>query len=147
MVETRLLRLSDARALAPLLADYAQALHRGAPRRPDAYYAERLLQDRTGEVLGVFEDKDLVGFALFYDLPEPVSGNRVGLCDHVHVRSDRQRNGFGSALIDGLKARAAERGWLRLSLQAPKERSDGQALFAKAGDPADIHAHVTRFAE
>src|SRR5690606_31960254 len=50
-IDISLLRLKEARDLAPLLAAYAQALKRGAPRRPDEFYAETLLQDRTAEVL------------------------------------------------------------------------------------------------
>ena len=42
------IHLRDALKLAPLIAAYGQALKRGAPRRPDQYYAEQLLQDRTG---------------------------------------------------------------------------------------------------
>ena len=41
------LHLSHAHEFAPLLASYAQALKRGAPRRPDDYYAENLLRDRA----------------------------------------------------------------------------------------------------
>lgn len=39
-VEISLLHHRDAHVLAPLLANYAQALKRGAPRRPDDFYAE-----------------------------------------------------------------------------------------------------------
>ena len=77
------LRLKDAHVLAPLLAAYTQSLKRGAPRRPDEYYAETLLQDRAVEVVGASLDGELVGFALFYDLPDPVSGMRHGLRGRV----------------------------------------------------------------
>ena len=66
------LRLKDSLQLAPLIAQYGQALKRGAPRLPDQYYAEQLLQDRSAEFLGAILDGELVGFILFYDLPEPV---------------------------------------------------------------------------
>src|SRR5690606_29730651 len=73
------LRLNDAPQLAPLLAAYTQSLKRGAPRRPDIYYAETLLQDRVVEVLGARLDGDLVGFTIVYDLPDPLSGLRYAL--------------------------------------------------------------------
>jgi hypothetical protein len=41
-VDIALLHLRDAHEFAPLLASYAQALKRGAPRRPDDFYAEHL---------------------------------------------------------------------------------------------------------
>jgi|GEM_PF-4219369 len=43
-VDIALLHLRDAHEFAPLLASYAQALKRGAPRRPDDFYAEHLLK-------------------------------------------------------------------------------------------------------
>ena len=60
----------DAHALAPLIAEYAQALKRGAPRRPDQFYAERILGDRAAEVIGAEVDGKLVGFAIFGTLPD-----------------------------------------------------------------------------
>ena len=46
----------------------------GAPRRPDDFYAETILQDATVNVLGARIDDKLVGFAVFHDLPDPLSG-------------------------------------------------------------------------
>lgn len=80
-VDIALLHLRDAHEFAPLLASYAQALKRGAPRRPDDFYAEHLLQDRAAEALGARVDGNLVGFVIFYDLPEPVTGLRAGQVD------------------------------------------------------------------
>ena len=65
--QIRALRLDDAHKLAPLIAENAQALRRGAPRRPDAYYAERILSDKTAEVLGAFEGDKLVGAVMYGD--------------------------------------------------------------------------------
>ncbi|MGH6860404.1 MAG: GNAT family N-acetyltransferase, partial [Phyllobacterium sp.] len=75
-IDISLLHLSHAHEFSPLLASYAQALKRGAPRRPDDYYAENLLRDRAAEIAGARLDGNLVGFVNFYDLPEPVSGMR-----------------------------------------------------------------------
>jgi hypothetical protein len=47
-IDISLLRLNDAHQFSPLLAAYVQSLKRGAPRRPDDFYAETLLQDRVG---------------------------------------------------------------------------------------------------
>ena len=101
-IEISLLRLRDAHALAPLIAAYGQALKRGAPRRPDQYYAEQLLQDRVAEFLGARIDGELVGFILFYDLPEPVSGKRAGQADHIYVHHARRGKGIAKALVDVL---------------------------------------------
>src|SRR5690349_9220733 len=119
------LRLKDALEFAPLLAAYAQALKRGAPRRPDSHYAEQLLQDRTAEVLGARVDGQLVGFVIFMDQPEPVSGMRCGVADHIYVHHDFRGQGIAKAMVDVLADHAEERGWSKLILNAPRQPEDG----------------------
>lgn len=139
------LRLKDARILAPLIAEYGQALKRGAPRRPDEYYAEQLLQDRNAEFLGAMVDGELVGFILYYDLPEPVSGKRAGQCDHIYVHHEHRGKGIAKALVDVLADQAEERGWSKLMLNAPRQPETGRKVFEKVAAPADWHSYVIRF--
>lgn len=146
-IDIALLRLMDARELAPLLAAYAQALKRGAPRRPDEFYAEMLLQDRTVELLGARLDGALVGFVVFTDLPDPVSGLRCGQVDHLYVHHDHRGKGIAKALIDLLCDQAEERGWTRLTLNAPRQPEDGRRLYEQIAVPADWTAHIIRFAD
>lgn len=144
-IDIALLRLKDAHTLAPLLAAYAQALKRGAPRRPDEHYAELLLQDKTAEVIGARVDGALVGFAIFTDLPDPVTGLRCGQVDHLYVHHDHRKKGIGKALVDLLCEQAEERGWSRLVLNAPRQPEDGRKLYEQVAAPADWTAHVIRF--
>ncbi len=144
-IDITLLRLRDARDLAPLLAAYAQALKRGAPRRPDEFYAEALLQDRTAEVMGARIDGDLVGFAIFTDLPDPVTGLRCGQVDHLYVHHDHRKKGIAKALIDLLADQAEERGWSRLALNAPRQPEEGRKLYEQIAAPADWTAFVIRY--
>ncbi len=144
-IEIEQLRLSHALALAPLIAAYAQALKRGAPRQPDQYYAEQLLQDRTAEFLGAFLDGVLVGFVMFYDLPEPVSGLRCGQADHIYVHHDHRGKGIAKALVDVLADQATGRGWSKLMLNAPKMPDQGKRVFEAVAVPADWHSYVLRF--
>jgi len=139
------LRLKDSLHLAPLIAEYGQALKRGAPRRPDQFYAEQLLQDRAAEFLGATIDGELVGFILFYDLPEPVSGKRAGQCDHLYVHHEHRGKGIGRAMIDVLADQAEERGWSKLVLNAPRLPDNGRKVFEKVGEPGDWHSFVMRF--
>lgn len=145
-IDISLLHLRDARELAPLLADYAQALKRGAPRRPDEYYAEKLLQDRSAELLGARLDGVLVGFVIFYDLPEPVSGMRAGQVDHIYVHHDHRKKGIAKALIDVLADKAEERSWSKLALNAPRQPEDGRKLYEQVAATADWSSFVIRFA-
>jgi GNAT superfamily N-acetyltransferase len=144
-IDISLIRLKDARELAPLLAAYTQALKRGAPRRPDEYYAESLLQDRTAEVMGARLDGALVGFAIFTDLPDPLSGMRCGQLDHLFVHQDYRKNGIAKALVDVLSDQSEERGWVRLALNAPRQPEDGRKLYEQIAAPADWTAHVIRY--
>ena len=144
-VEISQLRLKDAHILAPLIAAYAQALKRGAPRQPDEYYAEQLLQDRTAEFLGARLDGALVGFVIFYDLPEPVSGMRAGQVDHLYVHHDQRGKGIAKALVDVLADQAEARGWSKLVLNAPRRPESGRKVFEAIAAPADWHSYVLRF--
>ncbi|MEC9342567.1 MAG: GNAT family N-acetyltransferase [Pseudomonadota bacterium] len=144
-IEISLLRLRDAHALAPLIAAYGQALKRGAPRQPDQYYAEQLLQDRVGEFLGARLNGKLVGFILFYDLPEPVSGKRAGQADHIYVHHDHRGKGIAKALVDVLADLGSERGWSKLMLNAPRRPETGKRVFEAVAEPADWSSFVVHF--
>lgn len=118
-VTVRILGLSDARALAPLIAANAQAVKRGAPRRPDTYFAELLLCDPLAQVVGAFTGDRLVGFAVFFDLPDPVSGLRFGLIEVLFA----EPAGLGVVdrrLVEALVTEGQSRGWARLSWVVPK---------------------------
>lgn len=144
-VEISLLRLKDAHKLSPLVASYVQALKRGAPRRPDDFYAEQLLQDRSAEVLGAHLDHELIGFVIFYDLPEPVSGMRTGQVDHIYVHHLHQGKGIAKAMIDLLCDEAEERGWINLVLNAPRLPEDGKKLYEQIAAKSDWTSFVIRF--
>ncbi|MGY6710414.1 MAG: GNAT family N-acetyltransferase [Rhizobiaceae bacterium] len=144
-IDIGLLGLADAHEFAPLLADYVQALKRGAPRRPDDFYAETILQDATVNVLGARIDGKLVGFGIFHDLPDPVSGLRSGVVDHLFVHHDHRGLGIARGLIDLLADEAESRGWVRLVLNAPRQPEDGRKLYEQIAVPADWTSHVIRF--
>ena len=144
-IDAAQLRLRDAHDFAPLLAGYAQALKRGAPRRPDQFYAETLLQDRSVEVIGARVDGALVAFVIFADLPEPVSGMRCGVVDHIYVHHDHRQKGIAKALVDVVADQAEERGWSKLILNAPRQPEDGRKLYEKVAAPADWASFVIRF--
>lgn len=144
-IEITQLRLKDAHDLAPLIAAYVQALKRGAPGAPDQYYAERLLQDRSAEFLGARIDGQLVGFIIFYDLPEPVSAMRAGQADHIYVHHDHRGKGIAKALVDVLADQAETRGWAKLMLNAPRKPETGRRVFEAVAEPADWHSYVVNF--
>ncbi len=119
-VTVKALSQKDAPKLAPLIAAYAQAMKRGAPRRPDKFYAELLTTDRTAEVVGAFEGDELVGFAVFFDLPDTISGFRIGQLDDIYVLPGHRNKGIGHTFVETLKTEGQSRGWGRLRWIVPK---------------------------
>lgn len=146
-IDIRRLRLGDARDLAPLIAAYNQSLFRGAPTAPDPYYAEQLLQDRTAESLGARLNGELVGFILFYDIPDVWTGMRSGLADHIYVDHRHRRKGIAKAMIDVLAEEAEGRGWSKLVLHAPRNPGTARRLYEKVAEPADWASYVVRFVD
>jgi len=136
-IEILPLHYKDAQKLAPLLAAYTQALQRGAPRQPDIFYAESLLQDRAAKFLGAFLDDSLIGFILFYDLPDPVTGQRAGQADHIYVHHAHMGKGIARAMVDVLADQGEKRGWQRLILNSPRSSETGMNLFQSIAAPAD----------
>ncbi|MHC5655488.1 GNAT family N-acetyltransferase [Stappia sp.] len=132
----------DALVLAPLIAEYAQALKRGAPRRPDQFYAERILGDRTGEVIGAELDGRLVGFAIFFDLPEIITGLRVGQLDEIYVHPDARNNGVGRRMVEWLIGEGGRRHWAELRWIVPGKNAPAMALYDKIAEPADWKGYV-----
>ncbi|WP_181705037.1 GNAT family N-acetyltransferase [Chthonobacter rhizosphaerae] len=119
-VTVRALGQKDAHDLAPLIAANAQAVKRGAPRRPDEYYAELLVSDRTAQVVGAFDGDRLVGFAVFFDLPDPVSGLRVGMIEALYTAPEVFGEGVDRRLVETLVTEGQSRGWARLRWMLPK---------------------------
>jgi GNAT superfamily N-acetyltransferase len=139
------LRLKDAHQFSPLLANYVQSLKRGAPRRPDDYYAETLLQDRAAQVFGARLDGELVGFVMFYDLPDPITGMRLAQVDHLYVSHLHRNMGIAQAMIDMLAEESDARGWSRIILNAPRLPEDGRKLYEKLATKADFSSWEIRF--
>jgi GNAT superfamily N-acetyltransferase len=119
-VTIRALAQADARELAPLLAAYAQAMRRGAPRPPDEFYAEVLTADRAAEIIGAFAGGALVGFAVFFDVPDTITGRRTGQLEDIYVLPAHRKRGLGRALVQSLRSEGQRRGWSRLRWIIPK---------------------------
>ncbi len=87
----------------------------------------------------------IIGFAIFTDLPDPITGLRCGQVDHLYVHHDHRSKGIAKALVDLLADQAEERGWSRLVLNAPRQPEDGRRLYEQIASPADWTSYVIRF--
>jgi GNAT superfamily N-acetyltransferase len=141
-IDTAPLSLDDAHDLAPLVAAYAQDRRRGAPGAADEFYAEILLKDRTAEIIGARIGGKLVGFAVFFDLPDTMSGKRAGQLDDLFVDHDARGKGAGRALIEALTAEARRRGWTQLRWVVPEKPAGARQLAEAFGEKAGVAAYV-----
>lgn len=143
-IEVKALGPDAAHQLAPLIAAYAQELKRGAPRRPDDYYAENLLQDKTAELIGAWLDGKLVGFATFFDLPLAISGLRAGQIDDIFVQQDARHKGIGRRMIDALVSEGESRGWAHVRWLVPAHNEAAVKLYQNIAEPADWTSFIIR---
>jgi len=140
--DIRAIRSDEAHKLAPLIAENAQALKRGAPRRPDDYYAERILADKTAEVIGAFQKDQLVGFAVFFDLPELITGLRIGQLEDIYVHPDSRRQGIGRKMVETLVAEGQSRGWLHRRWRVPGKNVPAVTLYETIAEPDHRKSYV-----
>lgn len=88
---------------------------------------EVYLQDRGEFLVGECEGEVVAMGALRRVSAEEAKVTRM------RVRPDRQRRGFGQAILERLEARAAELGYRRLSLETTVGQVAAQALYRKNG--------------
>ena len=143
-VAVRPLTLADAHPLAPLLAAYAQDRERGAPRAPDEYYAELLLKDPVAEIVGARRNGRLVGFAVYLDLPDTMSGLRAGQLDDLFVIQDARDRGVGRLLVDAIIAEGEKRGWAHLRWMVPDKPPSARRLAEKMAERGSWQTHIVR---
>lgn len=142
-IDIKILEQTAASDLAPLISDHAQERKRGAPRQPDLFYAETLLNDRTAEVLGAYIGDKLAAFATFFDLPETVSGKRVGHVDMLFVDLNAREQGITKAMIEALVQIGEDRNWLELQWNNPSPSQQGKiAQISHLSSSATVRVRV-----
>ena len=142
----RKLSPADAPRFAPLLAAYSDALlGREASGAPDEAYAKRLLSndEPVANVMGADIDGRLVGFALYYDLPEAISGLRAGQLDDLFVAPEARGTGVAQALIARLVEEGGRLGWMHLRWMVP-EANPAAALYERIAERASWRSYVIR---
>lgn len=133
----------DAGRLAPLVAEYAAVMLDRDLAAVDEGYVAKLIADRVVEVAGAEVDGVLVGFALYYDLPEAISGRRAGQLDDLYVSPAARGRGVAAALVAHLATEGAARGWVHLRWMAP-DKSQAHALYKRIAERAPWRSYVVR---
>ncbi|CAH1658071.1 MULTISPECIES: N-acetyltransferase [unclassified Chelatococcus] len=139
---------ADATGLLPLIAAYGEALSHGEDNgdKPDLAYVERLLAESGVIIRGAFAGDDmngkLVGFALFYDLPEAISRRRAGQIDDLYVLPEARGQGVAGALIADIVAEGRKRGWIQLRWMVPHDNLGAQRLYDRIAEAAPWKNYV-----
>lgn len=141
-IDVALLGPESAHELSPLVAGYVQEMRRGAPPRPDDYYAAEILKDRHIEIVGARLDGVLVGFVLFYDLPDFLSGLRMGEIDVFFVHPEKRVKGVGTALINWITEEGRRRDWSHVRWLVNEKTATETSLHGRLAEPAPWRAYV-----
>jgi GNAT superfamily N-acetyltransferase len=141
-IATSLLSIHDAHQLAPLVSACVQERKRGAPAAPDQFYAELLLNDRTAEIVGARLDERLAGFAVFFDLPDMMTGRRTGQLNEFFVAQSAREQGVEHALLEALTAEAKSRDWLDIRWLVPEKPPIAKGLAERFGKPGAWAAYT-----
>lgn len=134
-------------ALAPLLGAYAAEMRgvlEGSQAADGAGIAALLDADPRTEILAASRDGALLGFALFYDLPEAVFARRCGQLDDLFVAPVARGQGIARALIGALRRLGEGRRWSHLRWFVPEADQAAIALYERIAERADWRSYIQR---
>lgn len=142
-VTLRLLVAKDAVALASLLAAYGDEMRHGQGAGANALTrADALIADPIAEVLGGFLGDELVAFAVFFDLPEAISGGRSGQLDDLYVLPAERGKRLAQRLIMAIADTGRSRAWVHLRWLVPEDNPDAIRAYARFAEPAGWKSYV-----
>lgn len=141
-VTLRRLVAHDAVALASLLAAYGDEMRHGQGAGANALArANALIADPVAEVLGGFLGDELVAFAVFFDLPEAISGGRSGQLDDLYVLPAARGKRLAQRLIAAIADTGRSRAWIHLRWLVPRTTRCHPA-YARFAEPAGWKSYV-----
>ncbi|WP_367027101.1 GNAT family N-acetyltransferase [Methylococcus sp. ANG] len=142
-VTLRRLVVHDAVALASLLAAYGDEMRHGQGAGANALArANALIADPVAEVLGGFLGGELVAFAVFFDLPEAISGGRSGQLDDLYVLPAARGKRLAQRLIAAIADTGRSRAWIHLRWLVPEDNPDAIRAYARFAEPAGWKSYV-----
>ncbi len=142
-VTLRRLVAHDAVALASLLAAYGDEMrHEQGDGANALARANALIADPIVEVLGGFLGDELVAFAVFFDLPEAISGGRSGQLDDLYVLPAARGKRLAQRLIAAIADIGRSRAWIHLRWLVPEDNPDAIRAYARFAEPAGWKSYV-----
>jgi len=109
---------------------------------PQPDYARGLLADPKAEIAGALLGADLLGFAVFFDLPEAITGERAGQLDDLFVSEAARGKGIARALIAHVADIGRRRGWVHLRWLVPEDNAAALRLYEGISEPAPWQSRV-----
>lgn len=142
-VTLRRLVAHDAVALASLLAAYGDEMRHEQGAGANALArANALIADPIVEVLGGFLGDEIVAFAVFFDLPEAISGGRSGQLDDLYVLPAARGKRLAQRLIAAIADIGRSRAWIHLRWLVPEDNPDAIRAYARFAEPAGWKSYV-----
>lgn len=142
-VTLRRLVAHDAVALASLLAAYGDEMRHEQGAGANALArANALIADPIVEVLGGFLGDELVAFAVFFDLPEAISGGRSGQLDDLYVLPAARGKRLAQRLIAAIADIGRSRAWIHLRWLVPEDNPDAIRAYARFAEPAGWKSYM-----
>ncbi|GKX34055.1 MAG: N-acetyltransferase [Rhizobiaceae bacterium MnEN-MB40S] len=142
-LEIRCLKAGDAETFAALVAEYSWEMRQSPTKLlPDVSKGIVLLEDTMAETVGAFLENQLVGFAIFFDLPEAISGGRAGQLDDLFVAPSFRGRRLARNLIDAVSEIGRERGWIHLRWLVPDDNKAARQAYERFAEAAPWKSYV-----
>ena len=129
------LTLSDAHRLAPLRLPTRRTRSAARRVRPTSITPNSSSRTRWAEIAGAWLAGRLIGFAVYLDLPDTMSGLRAGQLNDLFVIQDAREKGAGRALVSAVMAEGVRRGWAQLRWIVPEKPESARRLANKLAKP------------
>jgi ribosomal protein S18 acetylase RimI-like enzyme len=139
--DLRVLAPQDADVLREALRLFGRAFDDEAAygsHQPDDAYLRGLLARDTFVALVALRGNAVVGALAGYVLPKYEQARSEFYLYDLAVDAAHRRQGVATALIDALRALAAERGWWVIFVQADLEDDAAIALYSRLGRREDV---------
>ena len=142
-LEIRCLNVGDAETFAALVAEYSWEMRQSPTKLlPDVNKGIELLGDTMAETVGAFLENQLVGFAIFFDLPEAISGNRAGQLDDLFVAPAFRGRRLARSLIDAVSEIGRERSWIHLRWLVPDGNKAARQAYERFAEATPWKSYV-----
>lgn len=133
----RPLSSADSETFSSQLSTYQAEMNPSSPLAPmDRQAVMELLSDPVLEVIGAFQNEVLVAFAIFFDLPEAISGRRAGQLDDLYVAPAARGQRLAQRIVEAIAEIGQQRGWIHLRWLVPEGNLGARKTYDRFAETA-----------